>query len=144
MSLKTYHYKKLLTIVYGLIGLFVSYESIIRLWQEGSFGNNPTRLFLFLIGPQIGFLTLTSALCLTIGQGFKLLNIKSAIWFSRISFLFAIMTLITTYFFYGDSYIWSNTIDFFIFTSFITILYLPVITREQFLNKLKHKNSISI
>src|SRR5690606_20477872 len=123
---------------------FISYESTIRLWQEGSFGNNPTRLFFSLIGPQIGFLILTSALCLTIGQSFKLLNIKSAIWFSRISFLFAIITLITTYFFYGNSYIWSNTIDFFIFTSIITIFCLPVITREHFLNRQKNNNPIPI
>jgi hypothetical protein len=88
-----------------------------------------------MIGPYLGFLMLSSGLFLTTGQVLDFLNRKYAVWFSRISFLLTLTILVTIYFIYGGTYIWSETIDFFIFSLLFTVLYLPVIIGGQFHRK---------
>lgn len=125
--------RKVLNIVYGFIGLYFSYISFLRLWEEGTFGNETHILFYALVGPYIGFSNLMSGLFLTLGQATDFFNMKNAIWFSRISFLFIIISFAIFYFIYGGSYIWSELVDFILFTLLAAIFYLPIIFNGQFL-----------
>jgi len=131
-TVKNMNFKTILNVIYGLIGLYFFYDALVRLWQEGTFGNDNHILFFIIIGPQIGFLKLAASLFLTIGQVFYLLNKKYAIWFSRTSYLLSIMTLITMYLIFKRWYIWGFTVDFLIFSLIITVLYLPIIIRKSF------------
>ena len=125
--------KKILNTAYFLIGLFASYVSFKRLWDEGTFGNETDVLFLFMVGPYIGFLSLLSGLTLSTSQALDFFNKKSALGLSRISYLFAISTLVTIYFIFGHTYIWSELIDFLVFALLTTLFYIPVIIHRQFL-----------
>ena len=131
--------RKVLNIIYGLIGLYFSYSSFMRLWDEGTFGNKTHVLFLFMVGPYIGFLILLSGLFLTLSQALDFFEKKNAIWFSRTSFLLAIMALVTIYFINGGTYIWSELIDFIVFALLTFIFYIPVIIDRQFL---RHKKTV--
>lgn len=123
--------RKILNIAYSLIGLYFSYSSFRRLWDEGTFGNETHILFLFMVGPYIGFQILFAGLFLTVGQALDFFDKKFATGFTRISFLFAITTLITIYFIYGKTYIWSELIDFLVFGLITTLFYLPVVIIRQ-------------
>ena len=125
----------MVAIIYGLAGLFVACDTLVRLWQEGTFGNNSQVLFITHIGPVIGFLTVGAALLLTVGQALVLFNKMSGIWLSRISFLLAIITLGAEYLIYESGYIWSYKKDFLLFSIILTILYLPVILNRKEIDK---------
>ena len=68
--------RKALNLIYGIVGLCVSFSSLMRLWNEGTFGNETHVFYLFMIGPCVGFLKLFSGLFLTTGQALDFLNKK--------------------------------------------------------------------
>jgi hypothetical protein len=133
IKLQSIRLRKYINFCYGIFGLITTYISIERLWQEGVFGNETHVLFLIMIGPYIGLSLLFSGLSLTLGQTMELLNWKSGIRFSRISFGFAILALVIHYLLYGETFIWKEILDFIIFSLACLFFYLPVIHRWNYL-----------
>jgi len=129
------HLRKYLNLGYGLFGLFVAYSFSLRLWEEGTFGNEIHILFLIMIGPYIGISGLFSGIILAAGQTLEFLDKYPAIWFSRISFLLAVLILFIEYFIYGGIFIWSELFDFFVFSLLTSIFYLPIIVRWNYLHR---------
>ena len=122
--------KKTLNIVYGLIGIIISYLTIERLYQEGAFGND-ARILAEPIGLFEGLLILFASLLLIMGQLLTFLNYTSGIWFSRISFVFTLTLLVIIYFINERFFIWSYLIDFIAFSIFSLLFYLPVLINKK-------------
>ena len=136
--------RNIVAVLYGLAGLFVACGTLVRLWQEGTFGNNSPVLFITHTGPVIGLLTISAGLFLTVGQTLVLFNKKSGIWLSRMSFLLAIVTLAAEYLIYETGYIWGYEKDLLLFSIILTIFYLPVILNQRGIDKSRALNSTSV
>jgi|GEM_PF-2352195 hypothetical protein len=122
---------KVLSVIYGLIGLYFIYTTSVRIWQEGLLGNETNVLFLVMEGPIILSLKFLAALSLTAGQVLKLLGKNFGFWLSRSSFFLLVITLLTYYLILRQGYIWSFILDFIISFSLATAFYLPIVLRDR-------------
>ena len=122
--------------IYIAVGLFVFFSTLCRLWQEGVFGNAPTRLFLFLVGPKIGFTKLFSLLFLILGESLEFYKTKYAIIASTISFICAEISLV---FICHEAWIWSTMIDTILFTFLLVLFYVPVFIGKRRMIKKNNK-----
>jgi hypothetical protein len=132
---------KVLSVIYGLIGLYFIYTTSVRIWQEGLLGNETNVLFLVMEGPIILSLKFLAALSLTAGQVLKLLGKNFGFWLSRLSFILVVITLLTYYLILRQGYIWSFVLDFIMSFSLAIAFYFPIVLRDRLnlkLNTIKY------
>ena len=118
--------------IFIAIGIFVFFDALSRLWCEGSFGNRPSILFLFLIGPEIGFTKLFASLFLVFGEFLEVYKKKYAFVISAVSFFCAVVALILTC---QKTFIWSTTIDTIIFILLLMLFFTPVFVGKEKLRR---------
>ncbi|HCO67434.1 MAG TPA: hypothetical protein DIT04_06735 [Dysgonomonas sp.] len=115
--------RKTINILYGVIGILIFLQALERLWGEGYIDGKMHALYLFMVGPYVGFSKLLAAFFLTIGETLEYFQKKYSVLISTMSCICAYICLFFTF---RDMYIWSPLTDFILFGIILTIIYIPV------------------